>query len=53
MSVGRDLIPEADCSYAFRFFPSLSKQTRKRTARKRPNGCKDSANRIQSSYLNC
>lgn len=53
MSVGRGLMPEAYCGYTFRFFPSLSKQTRKRMARKRPNGCKDSANRIQSSYLNC
>ena len=51
MSVGRGLMPEAYCGYAFRFFPSLSKQTRKRMARKRPNGCKDSANRIQSSLL--
>lgn len=51
MSVGRGLMPEAYCGYAFRFFPSLSKQTRKRMARNRPNGCKDSANREQNIKL--
>ena len=51
MSVGRGLLLEVYCGDAFRLFPSLSKQTRKRTARKRPNGCKDSANREQNIKL--
>ena len=46
MSVGRGLMPEAYCGGAFRLIPSLSMQTKKR-----PNGCKDSANREQNIKL--